>query len=78
MRVNCPHCGPRDLREFYVKGAAVVAASGDLDALHSRENPAGRLREFWHHEGGCRAWLVVERDTLTHEIYAVFGVSDAS
>ena len=27
------------------------------------------MREYWHHGGGCRAWLVVDRDTLTHEIY---------
>ncbi|HXA72577.1 MAG TPA: sarcosine oxidase subunit delta, partial [Stellaceae bacterium] len=25
-------------------------------------------RELWHHTGGCRRFLEVERNTLTHEI----------
>ncbi|MEO0362714.1 MAG: sarcosine oxidase subunit delta, partial [Pseudomonadota bacterium] len=24
---------------------------------------------LWFHEGGCRAWLVVERDVTTHEVF---------
>jgi sarcosine oxidase subunit delta len=27
------------------------------------------MHEYWHHSGGCRSWLVVERNTLTHEIF---------
>jgi sarcosine oxidase subunit delta len=27
--------------------------------------------ETWHHVNGCRMWLVVERDTMTHEIKSV-------
>ena len=42
--------------------------------VYIRDNPKGRHKEFWHHVLGCRRWLVVERDTLTHEVY---GVSDA-
>jgi len=34
-----------------------------------RENPAGRHRELWRHEAGCGAWLVVERDVTTHEVF---------
>ena len=26
------------------------------------------MEELWYHGGGCRAWLKVERNTLTHEI----------
>ncbi|MGI3167992.1 sarcosine oxidase subunit delta [Pseudooceanicola sp. C21-150M6] len=76
MRLTCPHCGERDLREFVYGGAALARPSGDWgpdwDAyVHLRENPAGRSREYWQHGSGCAAWLLVERDTVTHEIYAV-------
>ncbi|MDJ1465584.1 sarcosine oxidase subunit delta family protein [Nitratireductor sp. GZWM139] len=82
MLINCPHCGPRDLAEFSYQGDATRTrpdpASTDtqawLDYVYSRPNPAGRHREYWQHTGGCRAHLVVERDTLTHEIHAVAPV----
>ncbi len=39
--------------------------------LYLRDNPIGRHRELWYHEQGDRSWLVVTRDTLTHEIVQV-------
>ncbi len=36
-----------------------------------RDNPAGEHRELWYHEQGDRSWLVVTRNTLTHEISKV-------
>lgn len=36
--------------------------------LHLRDNPDGVTRELWYHEYGCGAWLVVTRNTLTHEV----------
>jgi sarcosine oxidase subunit delta len=24
---------------------------------------------LWHHTSGCRAWVLVERDTATHEVH---------
>jgi methylglutamate dehydrogenase subunit B len=36
-----------------------------------RDNPAGLHRELWYHEQGDRSWLVVTRNTLTHEITKV-------
>ena len=76
MRIKCPHCGPRDLREFYYQGAAVALnrpdpEAGDVawdDYVHNRENPAGETRELWQHEYGCAAWLVVTRNTVSHVI----------
>lgn len=74
MRLACPICGPRDLREFYYKGAALERPAPDAgphawDAyVHLRENPAGRTRDLWHHNAGCGAWLVVTRSTVTHEV----------
>ena len=76
MRLPCPICGTRDRREFYYKGAATMLARPDPDAgaeawdayVHLRDNPAGPHRELWHHASGCSAWIVVTRDTATHEI----------
>lgn len=78
MRIPCPYCGARDSREFaYLGDAAPARPSGDSrDAeaafayVYLRDNPAGRLRERWYHRAGCRAWLVVERDTRTHEVFS--------
>lgn len=76
MRINCPNCGERDRREFYYQGDAVALRRPDPQAgaetwddyLHNRDNPAGITRDLWCHEAGCRAWIVVERNTVTHEI----------
>ena len=79
MRITCPHCGERDLREYTCRGGAEALSrpsrQEDMQAwdayLHLRENAAGPSRELWQHSGGCRAWLVVERDTASHEILSV-------
>jgi len=78
MRIPCPLCGLRDLREFTVKGGAEYLDrptgedAADWDTyLHLRANPAGRTKELWYHSAGCASWLVVERDTTTHEVYGV-------
>ena len=76
MRITCPLCGERDRREFYYQGAAVAlnrpapdAGEDDWeDYVHLRENPAGVTRELWYHESGCGAWIVVTRNTVTHEV----------
>ena len=76
MRLPCPICGERDRREFYYKGAAVALARPDPEAglvawddyVHLRENPAGETQELWYYEAGCSAWLVVTRNTVTHEV----------
>ncbi len=36
--------------------------------VYLRPNPDGPLREYWYHASGCRNWLIVARDTRTHEI----------
>ncbi len=77
MRITCPICGPRDRREFYYQGASEALRRPEPDAgpdtwdayLHLRDNPAGRTQDLWYHEAGCGCWLVVDRDTVTHEIY---------
>jgi len=81
MIIPHPLLGPRDASEFtYLGDAALIdrpdgLAGGAEDALHEylylRDNPAGLHRELWFHEQGDRSWLVVTRDTRTHEIAAV-------
>ncbi|MGO8572867.1 sarcosine oxidase subunit delta, partial [Rhizobium ruizarguesonis] len=39
------------------------------------DNPRGRHNEYCHHSSGCRRWLIVERDTVTHVFH---GVKDAA
>lgn len=41
------------------------------DYLYLRDNIAGEHRELWYHEQGDRSWLVVTRNTVTHEILDV-------
>lgn len=79
MLIPCPHCGPRDVSEFSYQGDATRTrpelASTDMkawyDYVYNRPNPAGPHREYWQHTGGCRAHLIVTRDTCTHEIHDV-------
>ena len=77
MRIACPHCGERDVREFVYLGDANVqrpdpqsadALARFAEYVYLRDNPAGPHRELWYHGAGCQAWLVVARDTRTHVI----------
>ena len=76
--IHCPHCGPRDHTEFSYGGDATVKRPADgasveawSEYVYLRDNPRGAHQELWQHAQGCRAWLVVTRDTLTHAIDAV-------
>lgn len=75
MLIPHPLLGPRDAAEFTCIGDAALLdrpATGDAAAfdtyLHARDNPAGITRELWYHAHGDRSWLIVTRNTLTHEI----------
>ncbi|MEO0544103.1 MAG: sarcosine oxidase subunit delta [Pseudomonadota bacterium] len=81
MRINCPHCGQRDLAEFTYHGDADQAAKRPEAAhensaewnswVYDRTNTAGQHRELWQHTGGCRSFMIVTRDTVTHAIISV-------
>jgi sarcosine oxidase subunit delta len=78
IRIHCPFCGVRDHSEFtYGKDGSIRypelggAMEDWLDAVFERENIDGVVTETWHHVNGCRMWLIVERDTRTHEIHSV-------
>jgi methylglutamate dehydrogenase subunit B len=78
MLIPHPILGLRDAQEFTYLGDASLmsrpdgmaagAAEAFTDYVYLRDNPAGVHRELWFHEYGDRSWLVVTRNTLTHEI----------
>ncbi|MEO5692501.1 MAG: sarcosine oxidase subunit delta [Usitatibacter sp.] len=76
--IRCPWCGDRDHTEFNYGGdARVVRPAPDapladwVDYVYMRDNPRGAHEEYWHHVQGCRQWLRVGRDTMTHTIFRV-------
>lgn len=78
IRINCPCCGERDHSEFSYGGdASIVYPALDAStedwhtAVFLRDNIRGVQQETWQHVSGCRMWLIVERDTMTHEIHSV-------
>jgi len=82
MRIPCPVCGPRSVSEFTYEGDATVARpalDADADAwfaaVYQRANPRGPHSELWHHVGGCRSIIRVERDTGIHVITGASLVS---
>lgn len=83
MRLPCPWCGERDLSEFSYGGDATLRRPADdapmeewVDYVFFRDNPRGKHQEHWQHLQGCRAWIVIERDTLTHEISGSWAADD--
>lgn len=87
MIINHPLLGPRDSAEFTYLGDATLINRPDPDSAspddwhayaYLRDNPAGQHRELWFHEGGDRSWLVVTRDTTTHEISNVEMARDVA
>lgn len=88
MIIEHPLLGPRDADEFtYLGDASLIdrpdglapgAANRFFEYLYLRDNPAGLHRELWFHEQGDRSWLVVTRNTLTHEIVRVELASDVA
>ena len=84
MRITCPICGERDRREFYYQGDAVALRRPAPEAgeavweeyLHLRDNPAGVTRDLWYHEAGCGLWIVVTRDSVSHNVLESVPASD--
>ena len=85
MQLTCPWCGPRDIEEFTFGGDASVPrpqfdnmSPDDWKVyLFERDNPCGPHREFWHHEAGCRQWIVAMRDTSDHTVLSTRLTADS-
>ncbi len=85
LKINCPFCGIRDEIEFRCGGQSQIQRPGPHDQvsdaqwaayLFFRENPKGWHYERWLHATGCRQWFNVARHTVTHEIRAIYAMTD--
>ena len=81
LLIDCPWCGPRDETEFSYGGEANIVRPADpyaladeqwADYLFMRKNTRGAHLEQWCHSHACRRWFVVERDTVSYKITAVY------
>ena len=86
LQIPCPWCGIRDETEFAFGGEAHIIRPvnpetiSDMqwaDYLFYNNNPKGVHYERWQHRYGCRQWFNVARDTVTHEIFSTYKLSDA-
>ncbi|WP_084801212.1 sarcosine oxidase subunit delta [Bradyrhizobium sp. Tv2a-2] len=80
LLIHCPYCGARAQDEFHYRGDANVERPAPhagqkafYDFVYARDNPRGWHVEWWHHYAGCRRWVKIERNTVTHEIRTVKG-----
>jgi methylglutamate dehydrogenase subunit B len=49
-----------------------------VESVYARPNPRGETQEFFQHTLGCRRWLVVTRNNLTHEVLSVVPAQQRS
>ncbi len=86
LLIACPWCGPRDEIEFSCGGQSHIARPEPSDQvsdgawtdyLFTRVNPKGVHLERWVHAFGCRRWFNIARDTVSHEIKAVYRMGEA-
>ena len=84
MLIPCPWCGERLHTEFTCGGEAHIVrpdpcAASDADwadYLFMRKNPKGVHHERWFHAHGCRRWFHMARDTVSHRILSVYGITE--
>ncbi|HKU16002.1 MAG TPA: sarcosine oxidase subunit delta [Steroidobacteraceae bacterium] len=83
LRISCPYCGLRDEPEFTFGGPSHISrpaceATDEVwtGYLFDRDNPKGIHYERWLHAFGCGRWFNVARDTVTHEIRAVYRMGE--
>jgi sarcosine oxidase subunit delta len=83
LRIGCPYCGVRDEEEFRFGGESHSTRPGadasDArwgDYLFNRGNACGVQYERWLHAFGCGRWFNLARNTLTHEILAVYRMGE--
>ena len=78
LNIKCPYCGDRSQKEFAYGGDGTVVRPGlnhEIsdekwdEFVYLRKSPRGKHIELWHHIAGCRQWIKVQRDTVTHEIF---------
>lgn len=83
MRITCPYCGERDVREFTYRCHALALNRPAPDAgeeawddyVHLRDNPAGPTEDLWYHNA-CGTWTKVSRDTVSHAVSNSIAVAE--
>ena len=85
LRIGCPYCGVRDEEEFRFGGESHISRPGFdaadarwADYLFNRGNTRGVQYERWLHVFGCGRWFNLARNTLTHEVLAVYLMGEAA
>ena len=77
LLITCPFCGPRSESEFAYGGPVVdkrpsapqeMSDTDWITHLTHVPNPMGPVTERWCHTRGCGTWVVITRDTVTHDI----------
>ncbi|AGM41164.1 sarcosine oxidase subunit delta [Spiribacter salinus M19-40] len=84
MRIHCPFCGERDEHEFSYGGDAMRLRPDESNTdqtcwsayVFLRDNPRGWHQEYWQHVHGCRAWICVTRNTMSHEVRRVCSAQE--
>lgn len=85
IQIDCPWCGVRDEEEFTFGGQTHIQRPEPPEKvtdeewanyLFNRINPKGVHFERWRHTFGCRQWFNMARDTVTHEIIAIYRMGD--
>ena len=68
--LHCPNCGGRSRDEFSFGGelptipdSVTNVEARNVDYVWFFDNLDGASTERWFHDGGCRRWLTVQRDT---------------
>ena len=75
--VDCPNCGDRNAAEFHCGGeyhSRPLAAEAEewTNYLYMKNNRAALQTEWWFHRAGCGLWFLVERNTLTNQIFRTY------
>lgn len=87
MKIRCPWCGVRPHEEFSYIGDATITrppfgADGEdariamQEFVFIRDNPCGDHQELWYHSSGCRQFVRIQRNTMTHEIGEIDGIGE--
>lgn len=86
LLIPCPYCGSRNDAEFTPGGEAHIERPAHPhtlsdqqwgEYLYYRKNLKGMQLERWFHAHGCRRWFNIARDSVTHEIRAVYGMGES-
>ena len=78
LSISCPNCGPRSVEEYRFGGefptvpdSVTDPEARNVDYVWFFDNVEGTAKERWFHDGGCRRWFTVARDTIADAVLEV-------